>query len=389
VASLNKTKEILAELIRFPSVSSDSNIDVIHFAAQRLQDVGADVQLQFAPDGQKANLFATIGPARQGGIVLSGHSDVVPVTDQDWTHEPFMMTEQDGRLYGRGTCDMKGFIAAALAKAEDYAQRDLTRPVHFSFTYDEETGCVGAQALAEWLQERDIRPAIAIIGEPTMMQVIEGHKGCCEYTTYFHGRAGHGSMPDLGVNAVEYAVRYVSRLMELGEELKSRAPANGRFDPPWTTINTGSLTGGTIHNVIPETASVQWEFRPVQNSDFTYVKSQAEEYVRSILLPAMQSVDPAACITTEIMGEVVGLEPADVNEARDILMELTGSNQAGVVPFGTEAGIFSALGMSVAVCGPGSIEQAHKPDEFLAVDQLVKCLALLDGLEANLVTDTE
>ena len=389
MASLDKTKEILAELIRFPSVSSDSNIDVIHFAAQRLQDVGADVQLQFAPDGQKANLFATIGPARQGGIVLSGHSDVVPVTDQDWTHEPFMMTEQDGRLYGRGTCDMKGFIAAALAKAEDYAQRDLTRPVHFSFTYDEETGCVGAQALAEWLQERDIRPAIAIIGEPTMMQVIEGHKGCCEYTTHFHGRAGHGSMPDLGVNAVEYAVRYVSRLMELGEELKSRAPANGRFDPPWTTINTGSLTGGTIHNVIPETASVQWEFRPVQNSDFTYVKSQAEEYVRSILLPAMQSVDPAASITTEIMGEVVGLEPADVNEARDILMELTGCNQAGVVPFGTEAGIFSALGMSVAVCGPGSIEQAHKPDEFLAVDQLVKCLALLDGLEANLVTDTE
>lgn len=389
MASLDKTKEILAELIGFPSVSSDSNIDVIQYMAQRLQDVGADVQLQFAPDGQKANLFATIGPARQGGIVLSGHSDVVPVTDQDWTHEPFMMTEQDGRLYGRGTCDMKGFIAAALAKAEDYAQRDLTRPVHFSFTYDEETGCIGAQALAEWLQERDIRPAIAIIGEPTMMQVIEGHKGCCEYTTHFHGRAGHGSMPDLGVNAVEYAVRYVSRLMELGEELKSRAPANGRFDPPWTTINTGSLTGGTIHNVIPETASVQWEFRPVQNSDFTYVKSQAEEYVRSILLPAMQSVDPAASITTEIMGEVVGLEPPDVNEARDILMELTGCNQAGVVPFGTEAGIFSALGMSVAVCGPGSIEQAHKPDEFLAVDQLVKCLALLDGLEANLVTDTE
>lgn len=389
MASLDKTKELLAELIRFPSVSSDSNIDVIYFAAQRLQDVGADVQLQFAPDGQKANLFATIGPARQGGIVLSGHSDVVPVTDQDWTHEPFMMTEQDGRLYGRGTCDMKGFIAAAVAKAEDYAQRDLTRPVHFSFTYDEETGCIGAQALAEWLQERDIRPAIAIIGEPTMMQVIEGHKGCCEYTTHFHGRAGHGSMPDLGVNAVEYAVRYVSRLMELGEELKSRAPANGRFDPPWTTINTGSLTGGTIHNVIPETASVQWEFRPVQNSDFTYVKSQSEEYVRSVLLPAMQSVDPTASITTEIMGEVVGLEPADVNEARDILMELTGSNQAGVVPFGTEAGIFSALGMSVAVCGPGSIEQAHKPDEFLAVDQLVKCLSMLDGLEANLVANAE
>lgn len=389
MASLDKTKDILADLIGFPSVSSDSNIDVIHYMAQRLRDVGADVQLQVTPDGQKANLFGTLGPDVAGGIVLSGHSDVVPVTDQDWTHEPFKMTEQDGRLYGRGTCDMKGFIAAALAKAEDYAQLDLARPVHFSFTYDEETGCVGAQALAEWLQDHGIRPAIAIVGEPTMMQVIEGHKGCCEYTTHFHGRAGHGSMPDLGVNAVEYAVRYVSRLMELGEELKTRAPEGGRFDPPWTTINTGSLTGGTIHNVIPETASVQWEFRPVQHSDFTFVKATTEDYVRSVLLPAMQRVDPAATITTEIMGEVAGLEPTDMNEARDILMELTGSNHAGVVPFGTEAGIFAALGMSVTVCGPGSIEQAHKPDEFLAIDQLVKCLAMLDGLEANLVAGTE
>lgn len=384
MATLDKTKDILADLIAFPSVSTDSNLPIIDYLAGRLSAVGADVQVQAAPCGTKANLFATLGPDAPGGIVLSGHSDVVPVADQDWSHDPFKMTERDGSLYGRGTCDMKGFIAASVAKAEAYARLPLKRPVHFAFTHDEETGCVGAQALAGWLEKQGIRPALAIIGEPTMLQVIEGHKGCCEYTTHFHGRAGHGSMPDLGVNAVEYAVRYVSRLMELAETLKTRAPAYSRFDPPWTTINTGSLNGGTIHNVIPQTASVQWEFRPVQDRDFTFVKTEVEHYVQAVLLPAMQAVAPEAAITTEIMGEVAGLEPATLNEARDILMELTGSNTSDVVPFGTEGGIFASLGMSVAVCGPGSIEQAHKPDEYLAVDQLAKCLSMLDGLRGKL-----
>lgn len=387
MATLEQTTELLRDLVAFPSISSESNLAIINFLADHLRDVGADVQLQTAPCGTKANLFATIGPNgpdAPGGIVLSGHSDVVPVADQDWTHDPFDMIERGGKLFGRGTCDMKGFIAATLAKAADLAKAPLNRPVHFAFTHDEETGCIGAQALAEWLTARDIRPSLAIIGEPTMLQVIEGHKGCCEYTTHFDGRAGHGSMPDLGVNAVEYAVRYVSYLMEMGQELKARAPINSRFDPPWTTINTGSLMGGSIHNVIPQTAAVQWEFRPVQNSDFTFVKAKIEDYVHSVLLPAMKAVDPAAAITTEIMGEVVGLEPASINEARDILMELTGSNTSDVVPFGTEAGIFAALGMNVAVCGPGSIEQAHKPDEYIATDQLAKCLSMLDGLETKL-----
>ena len=383
MATLERTTEILKDLIAFPSISSDSNLAIIDYLAGSLRDVGAHVQLQTAECGTKANLFATLGPDTPNGIVLSGHSDVVPVADQDWTRDPFEMIEWDGRLYGRGTCDMKGFIAASIAKSEDYARLPLKRPVHFAFTHDEETGCIGAQALAGWLQEQDIRPALAIIGEPTMLQVIEGHKGCCEYTTHFHGRAGHGSLPDLGVNAVEYAVRYVSRLTELGEELKTRAPKGSRFDPPWTTLNTGSIIGGTIHNVIPETASVQWEFRPVQESDFIYVKAEVEHYVQSVLLPAMKAVAPDAAITTEVAGEVAGLEPETINEARDILMELTGSNTSGVVSFGTEAGIFASLGMSVAVCGPGSIEQAHKPDEYVAVDQLAQCLSMLDGLEVK------
>lgn len=384
MATLEQTCKILGDFIAHPTVSADSNLAMIAEIAERLGDVGARVELQTSADGRKANLFATLGPDTPGGLVLSGHSDVVPAEGQDWSSDPFKMVERDGHLYGRGTCDMKGFIAAVVTKAPEFATLSLKRPLHFAFTYDEEIGCLGAQALAGWLKDHSVRPRLAIIGEPTMMSVIEGHKGCCEYTTRFHGLAGHGSAPDRGVNAVEYAVRYVARLLELGEALKARAPADSPFDPPWTTINTGSLTGGFAHNVIPEEAQVAWEFRPVQTSDFAYVKTEIEDYVASVLLPAMQKVSPAARITTRIMGEVAGLEPATENEARDILLELTGGNRTDVVPFGTEAGIFASLGMSTVVCGPGSIEQAHKPDEYLALDQLQKCLDMLDGLERRL-----
>lgn len=384
MATLEQTCNILGDFIAHPTVSADSNLAMIAEIAERLGDVGARVELQTSADGRKANLFATLGPDAPGGLVLSGHSDVVPAEGQDWSSDPFTMVERDGRLYGRGTCDMKGFIAAVVTKAPEFATLSLKRPLHFAFTYDEEIGCLGAQALAGWLKDHSVRPRLAIIGEPTMMSVIEGHKGCCEYTTRFHGLAGHGSAPDRGVNAVEYAVRYVARLLELGEALKARAPADSPFDPPWTTINTGSLTGGFAHNVIPEEAQVAWEFRPVQSSDFAFVKTEIEDYVASVLLPAMRKVNPTAQITTQIMGEVAGLEPATENEARDILLELTGGNRTDVVPFGTEAGIFASLGMATVVCGPGSIEQAHKPDEYLARDQLQKCLDMLDGLERRL-----
>lgn len=385
MASLDAARDILGRFVSYPTVSADSNLAMIADIAERLGDAGARVDLQTSADGRKANLFGSLGPEEQGGVVLSGHSDVVPVEGQDWSSDPFEMVEHNGRLYGRGTCDMKGFIAAVVAKVPEFAALPLSKPLHFAFTYDEETGCLGAQALVSWLKDHDIRPRLAIIGEPTMMAVIEGHKGCCEYTTRFHGLAGHGSQPERGVNAVEYAVRYVARLMELGEALKSRSPANSPFDPPWTTINTGALTGGFAHNVIPEEAQIEWEFRPVQSSDFAFVKDEMEDYVSSVLLPAMQKVSPSARISTEVMGEVAGLEPTTQNEARDILLELTGSNRADVVAFGTEAGIFSSLGMSAVVCGPGSIEQAHKPDEYLALDQLQSCLDMLDGLEQRLI----
>lgn len=380
MADLKETRSLLGDLISFETVSDQSNLGLISFLADRLDSAGARVEIQQTADGQKANLFATLGPDAPGGIVLSGHSDVVPVTDQLWTSDPFHMWERDGRLYGRGSCDMKGFIAAAVAMAPEFAAAPLARPIHYAFTHDEEVGCLGAKALADWLTARGVAPSVAIIGEPTGMQIVEGHKGCCEYSTYFTGLAGHSSTPGLGVNAVEFAVRYVSRLIEISEELKLRAPEGSRFDPPWTTVSTGALNGGQAHNVIPSTARVDWEFRPVQTSDYDYVRTEIDRYAEEVLLPAMRLVSPAAAIATEVIGEVAGLEPATVNEARDILMELTGRNSADVVAFGTEAGIFSALGMSVVVCGPGSIDQAHKPDEFVSLQQLGMCLSMLERL---------
>ncbi len=383
---LDDTKVLLRHLIAFPTVSTDSNLAMIAFLADRLEAVGARVEVHEDATGTKANLFATLGPDVDGGILLSGHSDVVPVADQDWTTDPFEMVERDGRLYGRGTCDMKGFIAAAVAMAPFYAERVKDRPIHFAFTHDEETGCLGAQALAQVLRARGTRPGVAIIGEPTLMRIIEGHKGCYEYSTHFTGLEGHGSAPDRGVNAVEYAVLYVARLLALKRKLQARAPANGRFDPPWTTINTGALVGGVAHNVIPGKARVDWEMRPVQHGDADFVKADLRDYCARKLLPAMRAVMPGADIVTEVIGEIDGLIPADDNEAKEIFMELTGANGADTVAFGTEAGIFQALGMSAVVCGPGSIEQAHKPDEYLALDQLAECLSMLERLGGKLAT---
>ncbi|SHH49229.1 acetylornithine deacetylase [Marivita hallyeonensis] len=382
--ALNRSIDILRELIAFPTVSTDSNLDMIQHMAGLLEEAGARCELIAAPCGTKANLFATLGPERDGGILLSGHSDVVPVSDQEWTSDPFAMEERDGRLYGRGTCDMKGFIAATLALAPVFAARVKDRPLHFSFTYDEETGCLGAQHLSEVLKAKGLTPGVAIVGEPTEMRIIDGHKGCYEYTTRFSGLPGHGSLPDQGVNAVEYAVRYVNHLLGLKDALRSRAPAMSGFDPPWTTVNVGALTGGVAHNVIAPTAQVDWEMRPVQIEDATFVKDSLHRFCSEELLPRMRAIHPDASIETEVIGEVAGLEPADDNEARRIVSELTGANTSDLVSFGTEAGIFQALGMNVVVCGPGSIEQAHKADEYLAIDQLGQCVRMLERLAERL-----
>ena len=377
---LDETRGILADLIAFPTVSADSNLDLIAYAAELLGALGARLSILRDETGQKASLFATLGPEGDGGIVLSGHTDVVPADPSEWVSDPFRLREEGGRLYGRGACDMKGFIAAALAMAPRYAALPLARPVHFALTYDEEVGCFGARQLVEDLAGNGLHPAICIIGEPTSMRIIEGHKGCYEYTTRFTGLEGHGSLPDAGVNAIHFAARYVTRLLELGETMKSRAPANGPFQPPWTTLQAGRIQGGVARNVIAGHCELEWEMRPVRTADADQVKRDLDSFCTEVLLPEMRRVSPGAEIRTLTVGEVAGLEPTDENEARAIVAALTGDAAADVVSFGTEAGLFQAMGVSTVVCGPGSIEQAHKPDEYVALDQLQACLDMLDGL---------
>jgi len=381
---LETTRAILADLIAFPTVSHAPNRAMIDALADRLEAAGARVEIFESEEAGKANLWATIGPEREGGIVLSGHTDVVPTEGQDWASDPFEMRDDGERLFGRGSCDMKGFLAACLATAPDFAARAPERPLHFAFTHDEEVGCLGARALIEVLRAREARPALAIIGEPTEMALIEGHKGCHEYTTRFCGLAGHGSDPAAGVNAAEYAVRYAARLMALRADLARRAPADSPFTPPETTINLGRLAGGIAHNVIADTAEIEWEMRPVQAADAEFVKAELARLVDGELLPEMRARHAGAVIETLTVGEVPGLATMEENAARDLVAELTGANAAGTVAFGTEAGLFQRMGLDAVICGPGSIREAHKANEFVSRDQLAQCLAMLERLGTRL-----
>jgi len=308
----------------------------------------------------------------------------VPVAGQNWASDPFRMRRENGILYGRGTCDMKGFIAAALVTAKDCAKQNLRRPLHLAFTYDEEIGCLGARVLVDEMIKSGVQPAACIIGEPTSMGIIEGHKGCCEYSCEFKGVEGHSSLPDLGVNALEYASRYVARLMELRAALPDRAPEGSRFDPPHSTLQITGLRSGIAHNVIPALAQVDWEMRPVQVSDRAYIREAIADYVNTTLRPQMQAANPVCDITEVFASEVDGLEPDPDSEAIRIVRFLTGANETGVVSFGTEAGLFQKAGISSVICGPGSIEQAHKPDEFVSEEQLGTCLKMLAKLGETL-----
>ncbi len=384
--SLERTVDLLTELINMPTISADSNLDLIEYVGKVLQPLDADIELTYDEEANKANLFATLGPRIEGGIVLSGHTDVVPVEGQPWTVDPFDAITSRGRIYGRGACDMKGFIACVLAMAPAFYRADLKRPVHFAFSFDEETGCLGAPLMLGRLKELGIRPSVCIIGEPTNMGVIEGHKGCYEYTTLFTGLEGHGAMPDRGVNAVEYAVRFISRLMEVAEELKERAPAKSAFEPPWTTIQTGRISGGIARNIIPRRCEVEWEMRPVNESDVRYALDRIHHFTNDCLAKEMQATCVDANVVTHVIGEVCGFEPVPYSEALRIARELTGNSDLSVVSFGTEAGLFQQLGISTVVCGPGSIDQAHKPDEYVSIDQLQQCLDMIGALIPKLCT---
>ena len=375
--------KILTDLIAFKTISGEDNNVLIDYCDKILKNLGAKSFRTFDDEKKRVNLFATLKakkPNSKQSIILSGHTDVVPVS-RSWSTDPFKATIKEDKLYGRGSCDMKGFIACALAYAPIYSKANLDRDIHFSFTFDEETACQGAPLLIEELKKKNIKNGICIVGEPTNMKIIDAHKGCYEYTTYFEGLAGHGSAPDKGVNAVEYAVRFVEKLLELREILKSRAPKDSIFDPPYTTLQIGGMSGGIARNVIADKCQVDWELRPVVKEDGEFVNSEMDKFVNEKLLPEMKKIYPKSSIKKEIIGEIIGFNREKKSESSELISNITGDNSRNVVSFGTEAGLFQQIGISTVVCGPGSIEQAHKVDEFIKLDELKKCLKLLEGIK--------
>jgi len=382
-----ETLKILSDLIKFQTVSGTSNLKLIEYCEKKLDKLGAISFKTFHDSKLQANLFSTINGKKKldgGGIILSGHTDVVPASAKEWSSDPFIAREKDNKIYGRGSCDMKGFIACALALAPFFASQNLKKPIHFSFTYDEETACQGAPIMLKELKKRNVKCSICIVGEPTSMKAVQAHKGCSEYSTYFTGLAGHGSAPDKGVNAVEYASRYINKLMKLREELKKREPKNSLFTPPYSTLQIGGIRGGLARNVIADQCTVDWEMRPVIPEDGKFVNKNIEAYVKDILLPEMKKVYPEANIKKEIIGEIIGFTKEEKSDAVNLVCNLTGDNSRDVVSFGTEAGLFQELGISTVVCGPGSIEQAHKIDEYVSFDQLKLCLKMLIDLKEQI-----
>jgi len=379
--------KILFDLISFKTISGEDNSSLIDYCDNILKNLGASSFRTYDKDKKRVNLFATLKTKKTNEktpIILSGHTDVVPVS-KSWSTDPFKATVKDDKLYGRGACDMKGFIACLLAYAPVYSKSDLDRDIHFSFTFDEETACQGAPILIEELKKKGIKNGICIVGEPTNMKIIDAHKGCYEYTTHFEGLAGHGSAPDKGVSAVEYAVKFVNKLLELREILKKRAPKKSTFDPPYTTLQIGGISGGIARNVIADRCRVDWELRPVVKEDGIFINSEIDKFVNEKLLPDMKKIYPKSSIKKEVIGEIIGFERDEKSEACSLISSITGDNSREAVSFGTEAGLFQEIGISTVVCGPGSIEQAHKVDEFIKLNELKKCLKLLDGIKQKSV----
>ena len=382
-----ETLKVLSELIKFQTVSGTSNLALIEYCEKILSKVGASSFRTSDEAKKRFNLFSTVsgkGKVNGNGIILSGHTDVVPASAKEWSSDPFVSKEKNNKVYGRGTCDMKGFIACSLALAPYFASQNLKKPIHFSFTYDEETACQGAPVMIKELKKRNLNCSVCIVGEPTNMKAVQAHKGCYEYSTYFTGLAGHGSAPDKGVNAVEYASRYINKLMELRKELKKMEPKNSLFTPPYSTLQIGGIRGGLARNVIADQCTVDWEMRPVIPEDGKFVNNNIEAYVKNILLPEMKKVYPKANIEKEIIGEIIGFTKEEKSDAVNLVCNLTGDNSRDVVSFGTEAGLFQELGISTVVCGPGSIEQAHKIDEYVSFDQLKLCLKMLIDLKEQI-----
>jgi acetylornithine deacetylase len=367
---------MLARLIGFDTTSRDGNIPLIEWVEDYLD--GWNIP-HFRVDyeaGRKTNLFATIGPDVAGGIVLSGHTDVVPVDGQDWATNPFQLAERDGRLYGRGTCDMKGFIAVALALVPAFKAANLKTPIHLALSCDEEVGCKGVRPLVAHMRDHMKKARLVIVGEPTSMQVVNAHKAALTFSTLVTGHEAHSSLTDQGVNAIMVAGELLGEINRIREELTARGDPTGRFDPAFSTIHVGVIEGGTAKNIIPRKCSFEWETRLLPTADIDEVPQRFEKFSRS-LEPAMKKVASDAGILNACTNAVPGLAPEKNSPAEQLALHLAEANGTHAVSYCTEAGLFQQIGIPAIICGPGSIEQAHKPDEYIDVAQMQKCEAFM------------
>ena len=372
-------REMIEKLVGFDTVSAKSNLALIEFVEDYLTGHGVPFRRVGTAFEDKANLYATLGPDVPGGIVLSGHSDVVPVEDQPWSHDPFNVIERDGRLYGRGTSDMKSFIATALALVPDALAAGLKVPLHLAISYDEEVTCGGAVELVEEITANLPLPRIVIIGEPTSMQLVNAQKGIFSFETRVTGKDAHSSQPHRAANAAIAAAELAAFIGRLAEE-KSAGPIDERFEPPYTTFNVGILEGGTAMNIIPRQARLRWEFRMVPKDDSDAIIERYRQFAEMEVLPRLRRNVPEAAIVTEPQVSVPALRPEADSPAEELVRHLTGTNQAIAVSYSTEGGIYQEAGFSTVICGPGSIDQAHQPDEFIDLSQVAACEAFLRRL---------
>ena len=367
-----ETLAMIERLIAFDTTSRHSNLELIEYVRNYLADLGVESELVYNEDQSKANLYATLGPDDRRGIALSGHTDVVPVDGQKWTSAPFEARKRNGRLYGRGTSDMKSFIAVCLALAPEFLKGSIRIPLHLAFSYDEEVGCLGVRSLIDRLSSREIKPEACIIGEPTMMKVVRAHKGKLSYRCEVSGLESHSGMAHLGVNAVEAAAEVIAHLKSMARRFRDNGPYDPELSPPYTTVHTGVVQGGTQLNIVPKFCAFDFEFRHLPEDDPAALLREIQDFAAG-LLPEMHAVSVRTEFHWVRLSHIPGFDTGEDAEVVQLAKSLTGANSTAKVSFGTEAGLFEQGGMPAVVCGPGSIEQAHKPDEFITLDQVAQC----------------
>ena len=372
--------QAIDRVIAFPTVSRDSNLALIEWARTTLEKLGARCRLTYDDGRTKANLFATLGPEAPGGVVLSGHTDVVPIEGQRWDTDPFRAETHDARIYGRGAADMKGFVATALALAPEFVANGLRRPLHIALSYDEEIGCIGVRRLIADLSKAGIRPDAVLVGEPTSMRVVIGHKGKHGYRCTVRGLSCHSAYAPQGVNAVEAAAEIIAFLKGMARRFRDEGPHDALFDITHTTVHTGVVQGGTALNIVPKECSFDFEFRHLPGDDPQAIFEQVKRFAETTLLPEMRRVDPHSGFQWDVLSIMPGLNVAADSEPARLALGLTDFRDIGKVSYGTEAALFQQAGMPAIVCGPGSIEQAHKPNEYVTLEQIAQCEAYLRRL---------